>query len=102
MIAFLRSSPCCKDDPPIDVLYFCEFTLNFYKTKKELERHQLKVFLLFYASLALLLMPQKFSERKCPRHPPGDEIYRRDNVKLVCSHPSFLLTCLFLRFLYLR
>jgi len=54
-----------QDDPPIDVLYFCEFTLNFYKTKKELERHQLK-----------------FSERKCPRHPPGDEIYRRDNVSV--------------------
>mmetsp|Transcript_13304 Transcript_13304/g.30886 ORF Transcript_13304/g.30886 Transcript_13304/m.30886 type:complete len:424 (-) Transcript_13304:124-1395(-) len=50
-----------QGDDIIDVLYICEFTLNFYKSKSQLERHQRK---------------------GCPRHPPGDEIYRRDNVSV--------------------
>lgn len=54
-----------EDSDVIDLLYVCEFTLNFYKTKAELERHQ-----------------RRFREQKCPRHPPGDEIYRRDNVSV--------------------
>jgi histone acetyltransferase MYST1 len=32
-----------QGDDVIDVLYICEFTLNFYKTKEELERHQKKL-----------------------------------------------------------
>uniref|UniRef100_A0A7S1HGA4 Histone acetyltransferase n=1 Tax=Hemiselmis andersenii TaxID=464988 RepID=A0A7S1HGA4_HEMAN len=48
-------------DEVIDILYFCEFTLNFYRTKEELERHQ---------------------KKGCLRHPPGDEIYRNDKVSV--------------------
>mmetsp|Transcript_25484 Transcript_25484/g.60595 ORF Transcript_25484/g.60595 Transcript_25484/m.60595 type:complete len:415 (+) Transcript_25484:150-1394(+) len=50
-----------QGDDVIDVLYMCEFTLNFYKTKTQLERHQRK---------------------GCPRHPPGDEIYRNSVVSV--------------------
>jgi len=39
----------------------CEFTLSFYKTKEELERHQKKLTI---------------------RHPPGDEIYRNGDVSV--------------------
>ena len=38
-------SPIPKDyypDGPIDVLYFCEFSLNFYRFKEELTRHYMK------------------------------------------------------------
>ena len=38
-------SPIPKDyypDGPIDVLYFCEFSLNFYRFKEELTRHYKK------------------------------------------------------------
>jgi histone acetyltransferase MYST1 len=43
------------------MLYVCEFTLTLYKTKSQLERHQRK---------------------GCPRHPPGDEIYRNEKVSV--------------------
>mmetsp|Transcript_63301 Transcript_63301/g.169244 ORF Transcript_63301/g.169244 Transcript_63301/m.169244 type:complete len:462 (+) Transcript_63301:202-1587(+) len=50
-----------QGDDVIDILYFCEFTLNFYKSRAQLERHHGK---------------------GCLRHPPGDEIYRRENVSV--------------------
>ncbi|CEM01955.1 unnamed protein product [Vitrella brassicaformis CCMP3155] len=42
-------------------LYFCEFCLSFYRYQSELQRHSR------YCSL---------------RHPPGDEIYRKDNLSV--------------------
>lgn len=42
-------------------LYFCEFTLKFFRTEKGLLRHM---------------------ERNSERHPPGDEIYRKDNISM--------------------
>jgi len=48
-------------DGPVDILYMCEFTLNFYKYKDELERHYRKI---------------------QARHPPGDEIYRDLDSKI--------------------
>jgi len=48
-------------DDIIETLYMCEFTLAFYKTKEELERHQ---------------------KRNKLRHPPGDEIYRNGKVSV--------------------
>jgi len=48
-------------DEVIDLLYICEFTLSFYKTKEELQRHQKKISI---------------------RHPPGDEIYRNGDVSV--------------------
>jgi histone acetyltransferase MYST1 len=42
-------------DDVTDVLYFCEFTLKFFRTKEELLRHQ---------------------RRNKIRHPPGNEVYR--------------------------
>ena len=43
-------------------LYFCEFCLNFYVKKDELERHL---------------------KTNCPlRHPPGNEIYRDDKISM--------------------
>jgi hypothetical protein len=47
--------PNNQQNDPIDILYICEFTLNFFKHKKELRRH--------YSKNPL-------------RHPPGNEIYR--------------------------
>ena len=46
----------------VECLYFCEFTLRFFKTKNELIRYQ--------------HLPN------LPRHPPGNEIYRDENAKL--------------------
>uniref|UniRef100_A0A7S4P2U9 Histone acetyltransferase n=1 Tax=Guillardia theta TaxID=55529 RepID=A0A7S4P2U9_GUITH len=48
-------------DDVIDQLYMCEFALNFYKTKAELERHQ---------------------KKNTMRHPPGDEIYRNGDLSV--------------------
>ena len=42
-------------------LFFCEFTLKFFRTEKGLLRHM---------------------ERNSERHPPGDEIYRKDNISM--------------------
>jgi len=48
-------------DEVIDKLYMCEFSLSFYKSQAELERHL----------------------RKGPmRHPPGDEIYRNGDLSV--------------------
>jgi histone acetyltransferase MYST1 len=47
---------------PVDMLYFCEFTFRFFRTKGELTRYQQKPNL--------------------PRHPPGNEIYRDSNVSM--------------------
>jgi hypothetical protein len=47
---------------PVDCLYFCEFTLRFFKTKNELIRYQ--------------------NHANLPRHPPGTEIYRDSKVSM--------------------
>jgi histone acetyltransferase MYST1 len=47
-----------------DCLYFCEFSLRFFRTKEELVRFQQK------------------SQTALPRHPPGHEIYRDDNLSM--------------------
>ena len=49
-------------DGPVDCLYFCEFTFRFFRTKFELQRYQ--------------------NKPNLPRHPPGNEIYRDDNVSM--------------------
>lgn len=54
-----------QGDEVIDVLYFCEFSLNFYRTKEQLRRHQ-----------------AKDEARGAPRYPPGDEIYRCGKVSV--------------------
>eukprot|EP00949_MAST-11_sp_MAST-11-sp1_P005271 g5271.t1 len=46
---------------PIKVLYLCEFTLSFFRTREELQRHYAK---------------------SPPRFPPGNEIYRDEARKL--------------------
>lgn len=48
-------------DGPVDYLYFCEFSFRFFKTKNELIHYQQKPIL---------------------RHPPGNEIYRDDEVSM--------------------
>ena len=48
----------------IDVLYVCEFTLNFFTRKEELRRHLAKELL------------------RGRRHPPGNEIYRNGNLSM--------------------
>jgi histone acetyltransferase MYST1 len=72
-----------RDSDVIDLLYVCEFTLNFYKTKAELERHQ-----------------RRFREQKLGRHPPGDEIYRKGNISVFevdgAKSKVCLCHCLFL------
>lgn len=58
-------SPFPKEFYPnghIPCLYFCEFSFRFFCTKEELVRYQLK--------------PQ------LARHPPGNEIYRDNNVSM--------------------
>jgi hypothetical protein len=42
-------------------LYFCEYSLHFFKRRSQLLRHLGKCKL---------------------RHPPGDEIYRKDNISM--------------------
>jgi hypothetical protein len=42
-------------------LYFCEYSLHFFKRRSQLLRHLAKCKL---------------------RHPPGDEIYRKDNISM--------------------
>jgi histone acetyltransferase MYST1 len=54
-------------DGPIDTLYCCEFSLNFFKHKAELERFQKK--------------------KHCPRHPPANEIYRAGGVSMFEVNP---------------
>ncbi|GLI59568.1 hypothetical protein VaNZ11_001474 [Volvox africanus] len=60
-------------------LYFCEFSLHFFKRRSQMLRHM----------------------RKCGmRHPPGNEIYRKDNIcmfevdgkkeKAFCQHLCYL------------
>jgi len=49
-------------EAPIECLYFCEFTFRFFRTKNELIRYQ--------------------SSADLPRHPPGNEIYRDENVSM--------------------
>ena len=62
------SSPFPKDFRMLPKLYMCEFCLNFMKTADELTRHSEKE-----------CAPKG---RGCPRHPPGDEIYRQGNLAL--------------------
>jgi hypothetical protein len=62
------SSPFPKEFRMLPKLYLCEFCLNFMKTKEELARHSVK------ASV--------HEGRGCPRHPPGDEIYRQGDLAL--------------------
>lgn len=47
---------------PIDMLYFCEFCMSFFIEKDELRYHQ--------------------ARQACPRHPPGNEIYRHENISV--------------------
>ena len=47
---------------PLEYLYFCEFTLRFFVAKEELARYQ--------------------SKPNLPRYPPGNEIYRDENVSM--------------------
>ncbi|CAG9476771.1 unnamed protein product [Plasmodium vivax] len=54
-------SPYPKEYQNIDVLYICEFCLSFFKENEELLRHT----------------------EKCEiRHPPGNEIYRCENISI--------------------
>jgi len=53
-----------KDGHMIDVLFVCEFTLQFFTRKQELVRHQHKH------------LPTN------RRHPPGNEIYRNGNLSM--------------------
>lgn len=46
---------------PLDILYIDEYSLDFFRRKSEMVRHQRKA---------------------GPRHPPGDEIYRCDEYKV--------------------
>ena len=48
----------------IDILYVCEFTLNFFTRKEELLRFQAK------------------ERPRNRRHPPGNEIYRKGNLSM--------------------
>ena len=55
-------SPFPEEYHKVKTLYFCEFCLNFYVKKDELERHL---------------------KTNCPlRHPPGNEIYRDDKISM--------------------
>lgn len=45
----------------VQKLYFCEYSLHFFKRRTQLLRHLSKCKL---------------------RHPPGDEIYRKDNISM--------------------
>ncbi|GLD98475.1 hypothetical protein PINS_up007172 [Pythium insidiosum] len=49
-------------DGQIDCLYFCEFCMSFFCHKRELLYHQ--------------------ERRSCLRHPPGNEIYRHENLSV--------------------
>ncbi|CAM9571666.1 unnamed protein product [Ascophyllum nodosum] len=58
-------SPFPKEFYPdgyVDTLYFCEYTLRYFRHKKELLRFQRR--------------------QKPPRHPPGNEIYRSGNLAM--------------------
>jgi hypothetical protein len=45
----------------VQKLFFCEYSLHFFKRRTQLLRHL----------------------QKCKlRHPPGDEIYRKDNISM--------------------
>ena len=54
-------SPFPKEFADVDKLFFCEFCLNFYKSKDLLKRHLSRCTL---------------------RHPPGNEIYRDGSVSM--------------------
>ncbi|TMW63071.1 hypothetical protein Poli38472_005689 [Pythium oligandrum] len=49
-------------DGQIDCLYFCEFCMGFFCHKRELSHHQ--------------------EREACSRHPPGNEIYRHENLSV--------------------
>ena len=55
-------SPFPEEYHNVKILYFCEFCLNFYVKKEELERHM--------KSNCFL------------RHPPGNEIYRDEKISM--------------------
>jgi histone acetyltransferase MYST1 len=54
-------SPYPEDYAKLDYLYICEFCLKYMSSSKTLTRHKMKCDL---------------------RHPPGDEIYRNENLSL--------------------
>jgi hypothetical protein len=54
----LHSALCLHS---LQKLYFCEYSLHFFKRRSQLLRHLGKCKL---------------------RHPPGDEIYRKDNISM--------------------
>ncbi|KAI9912828.1 hypothetical protein PsorP6_005738 [Peronosclerospora sorghi] len=49
-------------DGSVDCLHFCEFCMAFFRYKRELSVHQ--------------------ERRVCNRHPPGNEIYRHENLSV--------------------
>ncbi|OMJ17366.1 Histone acetyltransferase ESA1 [Smittium culicis] len=53
-------SPYSETVVGVDLLYVCEFCLSYYASRKQMERHRLHKCTLF--------------------HPPGNEIYRHDNI----------------------
>ena len=68
------------ENAPVDCIYFCEFTMRFFSSKEELVRFQ--------------------TQPNLPRHPPGNEIYRDEEVsmfevdgaveKIYCQNLSYL------------
>lgn len=59
--SYCASCPLCPSIAPLQKLYFCEYSLHFFKRRTQLLRHLNKCRL---------------------RHPPGDEIYRKDNISM--------------------
>lgn len=55
-------------------LYMCDFCLKYMKKKKTLNRHKVR---------PLLLLVLNHVKEKCKlRHPPGNEIYRKDDISM--------------------
>jgi histone acetyltransferase MYST1 len=85
-------SPFPKEYADVDKLFFCEFCLNFYKTKDLLKRH------LARCSLRSVAIARAQATRHAPvarraharrRHPPGNEIYRDGSVSMFEVLPAF-------------
>mmetsp|Transcript_25999 Transcript_25999/g.56985 ORF Transcript_25999/g.56985 Transcript_25999/m.56985 type:complete len:266 (-) Transcript_25999:248-1045(-) len=61
-------SPFPKEYQQADVLYYCEYDLNFFARREQLQR---------------------YIRTKCQRfHPPGDEIYREDSISIFEVDPK--------------
>jgi histone acetyltransferase MYST1 len=66
-------------DGPVDYLYFDEFSFRFFKHKEELVRFQQKSSNISTASSSTSSLS---STLNILRHPPGNEIYRDDDVSM--------------------